>query len=176
MIRPPDSAGPIYHGHREVQMKQVLLSLALGLATVAGYAQWSNPADDIPAYHPDPPAHAAELPAVLSGSQLTGPYFRYPWQVAVYKEAAQVPNVLYQLPCYCRCDKALGHTSLHSCFAGTHGAICSTCAKEGAYAYKMTKLGKTPKEIRQGIEHKDYEQIDLDALGAASGTSQKAGS
>ena len=58
-------------------MKQVLLSLALGLATVAGYAQWSNPADDIPAYHPDPPAHAAELPAVLSGSQLTGPYFRY---------------------------------------------------------------------------------------------------
>jgi hypothetical protein len=29
----------------------------------------------------------------------------------------------------------------------------------------MTKLGKTPKEIRAGIERKDYEQIDLDALG-----------
>ncbi len=148
-------------------MKQVLLSLTLGLATVAGYAQWSNPADDIPAYHPDPPAHGTELPAVLSGSQLTGPYYRYPWQVKVYQQAAKVPNVLYQLPCYCRCDKALGHTSLHSCFEGTHGAICTTCAKEGAYAYKMTQLGKTPKEIRDGIERKEYEQIDLDQLGGS---------
>ena len=149
-------------------MKRLLITLALGLVTVAGYAQWSNPSDDVPAYHPAPPAKSADLPPILSGSQLTGPYFRYAWQVKVYQEAAQIPNVLYQLPCYCRCDKALGHTSLHSCFAGTHGAICSTCAKEGAYAYKMTKLGKTPKEIREGIERKDYEQIDLDALGSAA--------
>jgi Protein of unknown function with PCYCGC motif len=146
-------------------MKRVLLSAALGLATVAGYAQWSNPADDIPAYHPTAPTRGTELPPVLSGDQLTGSYFHYTWQVKVYQEAAKVPNVLYQLPCYCRCDKALGHTSLHSCFEGTHGAICSTCAKEGAYAYKMTKLGKTPKEIRDGIERKEYEQIDLDQLG-----------
>jgi hypothetical protein len=148
-------------------MKQVLLSLALGLVTVAGFAQWSNPADDIPAYHPAAPAKGSELPPVLSGSQLTGPYFHYPWQVEVYEEAAKVPNVLYQLPCYCRCDKALGHTSLHSCFEGTHGAICSTCAKEGAYAYKMTRLGKTPKQIRDGIERKEYEQIDLEQLGSS---------
>jgi Protein of unknown function with PCYCGC motif len=162
--------------NQEQAMKRILSTVALALITVAGYAQFSNPADEIPAYHPAAPVKNADLPPILSGAQLTGPYFRYPWQVAVYKEAAQVPNVLYQLPCYCRCDKALGHTSLHSCFAGTHGAICSTCAKEGAYAYKMTKLGKTPKEIRAGIEHKDYESIDLDALGAASSTSQKAGS
>ncbi len=146
-------------------MKQVLLSVALGLVTLAGYAQWTNPADEIPAYHAEAPARGTTLPPVMSGDQLTGPYFRYAWQVKVYQEAAKVPNVLYQLPCYCRCDKALGHTSLHSCFEGTHGAICSTCAKEGAYAYKMTKLGKTPKEIREGIERKDYEQIDLDQLG-----------
>ena len=148
-------------------MKKVLLSVALGLVTLAGYAQWSNPADDIPAYHPQPPARGAELPPVLSGDQLTGQYFQYAWQVKVYQEAARIPNVLYQLPCYCRCDKALGHTSLHSCFEGTHAAICSTCAKEGAYAYKMTKLGKTPKEIREGIERKEYEQIDLDQVGAS---------
>jgi hypothetical protein len=146
-------------------MKRVLASLALGLATVAGYAQWSNPADDIPAYHPQPPAKDQALPPILSGDQLSGPSFHYKWQTVVYKEAAQVPRVLYQLPCYCRCDRALGHASLHSCFEGTHGAICSTCAKEGAYAYKMTKLGKTPKQIREGIERKDYESIDLDALG-----------
>jgi hypothetical protein len=147
-------------------MKRLLITLALGLVTVAGYAQWSNPADDVPAYHAAPPAKGADLPPILSGAQLTGPYFHYPWQVKVYQEAAQIPNVLYQLPCYCRCDRALGHTSLHSCFAGTHGAVCSTCAKEGAYAYKMTRLGKTPKEIREGIERKEYEQIDLQALGS----------
>jgi len=146
-------------------MKRVLISLSLALVTVAGYAQWSNPADEIPAYHPQSPAKSEKLPSIMSGTQLTGDYFRYPWQVKVYKEAAQVPNVLYQLPCYCRCDKALGHTSLHSCFEGTHGAICSTCAKEGAYAYKMTKLGKTAKQIRDGIEHKEYEQINLDQVG-----------
>lgn len=146
-------------------MKRVLICLSLALVTVAGYAQWSNPADDIPAYHPQGPAKSEKLPPIMSGTQLTGEYFRYPWQVKVYKEAAQVPNVLYQLPCYCRCDKALGHTSLHSCFEGTHGAICSTCAKEGAYAYKMAKLGKTAKQIRDGIEHKEYEQINLDQIG-----------
>lgn len=146
-------------------MKRVFVGLAIAFATIGGFAQWSNPADDIPAYHATAPAKGETLPPVLSGNQLAGDYFRYPWQKEVYMEAAQVPRVLYQLPCYCRCDKALGHTSLHSCFEGTHGAVCSTCAKEGAYAYKMTKLGKTPKEIRDGIERKDYESIDLNQLG-----------
>ena len=146
-------------------MKRLLVSLALGLITVAGYAQWSNPADDIPAYHIEAPAKGQVLPPIMSGTQLTGPYFQYKWQVAVYKQAAQVPGVIYQLPCYCHCDRALGHTSLHSCFEGTHGAICSTCAKEGAYAFKMSRLGKTAKQIREGVEHHDYESIDLDSLG-----------
>lgn len=131
----------------------------------AVHAQFNDPAQDVPAYHAQPPADGQKLPPILSGKQLTGPFFREKWQVAVYKEAAQIPAVLYQLPCYCRCDRALGHTSLHSCFEGTHAAICSTCAMEGAYAYRMTKLGKTPAQIRQGIEHGDYQSIDLDSLG-----------
>lgn len=131
----------------------------------AVHAQFNNPAQDVPAYHAEAPAEGQRLPPILAGKQLTGQFFREKWQVAVYKEAAQIPGVLYQLPCYCRCDRALGHTSLHSCFEGTHAAICSTCAMEGAYAYKMTKMGKTPAEIRAGIEHGDYQSIDLDALG-----------
>jgi hypothetical protein len=146
-------------------MKRTLLVFALCLATIAGYAQWSNPADDIPAYHPSAPAKGEKLPPILTPEQLPGEYSHFAWQKEVYKKAAQVSHVLYQLPCYCRCDRALGHTSLHSCFEGTHGAICSTCAKEGAYAYKMTKLGKTPKQIREGIEHNEYEKIDLNQLG-----------
>jgi hypothetical protein len=159
-------------------VKRIMLSLILGLLIVAAYAvpasqspssavhaQWSDPAQDVPAYHGQAPAPGEALPPILSGGQLTGPFFREKWQVEVYKEAAQIPSVLYQLPCYCRCDRALGHSSLHSCFEGTHGAICATCAAEAAYAYKMTKLGKTPEQIREGIEHREYESIDLDALG-----------
>ncbi len=145
-------------------MKHSVAAAFLFVVTVAGYAQWSDPSADLPAYHAQPPARGAVLPPVLSGTQLTGEYFRYPWQKKVYEQAAQVQRVIYQLPCYCRCDQALGHQSLHSCFEGTHGAVCSTCAKEGAYAFKMTKLGKTPAEIRAGIEKKDYESIDLNAL------------
>jgi len=142
-------------------MKRILLTIAIGFITVASYAQWSNPVDDIPAYHPFPPANVAALKPVLHGKQLTGPYFHYGWQVVVYKEAAKIPGVLYQLPCFCRCDRALGHTSLLSCYQGTHAAICSTCAKEGAFAYEMTMQGWTPKQIREAIEHKAYEKIDL---------------
>lgn len=159
-------------------LKRALVTFALAFAVVVSYsipasvrpaaavhAQWTDPQSDIPAYHPEAPAKGQPLPPILSGSQLTGPFFREKWQVEVYREAAQIPGVLYQLPCYCRCDRALGHTSLHSCFEGTHGAICSTCAQEGAYAWQKTRQGWTPQQIRAGIERKEYESIDLDALG-----------
>ena len=76
------------------------------------------------------------MPAILSGPKLTGENFRYPWQVHVYQQAGKIGNVLYQLPCNCRCDRALGHTSLRSCYEGLHGTECSTCAKEAFYAYR----------------------------------------
>lgn len=140
------------------------LGIGLLLAGVAGmsYAQWSNPADDIPAYHPSAPLTVSTLPPVLSGAKLTGANFKYPWQVHVYQNAAKVSSVLYQLPCNCRCDKSLGHTSLRSCFEGLHGTECSTCAKEGVFAYQQTKLGKSPKEIRAAVERKEYESISLE--------------
>ncbi len=140
-------------------MKKMLGCLLLGLATVAASAQWSNPAEEIPAYNAKAPTHP--LPKILSGDQLTGVYFSHPYQVTVYKMAAAIPGVLHQEPCYCHCDRALGHNSLHSCFEGTHGAVCSTCLKEGAYAYAETKKGQTSAEIRAGIERGDWQQVDL---------------
>jgi hypothetical protein len=136
--------------------------LAVCVLTVASYAQWSNPADDIPAYHPAAPLKVSALPPMISGAKLTGENFRYLWQVHVYQQAGRIGNVLYQLPCNCRCDRALGHTSLRSCYEGLHGTECSTCAKEAFYAYRMTKAGKTPAEIRAGIARHDYEAIDLE--------------
>jgi hypothetical protein len=76
--------------------------------------------------------------------------------------AAAIPAVLHQQPCYCHCDKVMGHNSLHSCFEGTHGATCSTCMKEAIYAYQQTKKGQTPAQIRAGIEHGDWQTVDLE--------------
>ena len=122
---------------------KLILGIAISALTAGSYAQWSNPANEVPAYH-----SAAPL--------------KYPWQVHVYQQAAKIGNVIYQLPCNCRCDRALGHTSLRSCYEGYHGTECSTCAQEAFYAYAMTKAGKTPADIRAGISQHAYEQINLE--------------
>jgi hypothetical protein len=138
------------------------LGAAVAALTAISYAQFSNPASDVPAYHPSAPLKVAALPPILSGAKLQGENFQYPWQAHVYQQVAKIGNVAYQLPCNCRCDRALGHTSLRSCFETLHGAECSTCAKEGFYAYQQTKLGKTPAQIRVGIAAHAYESIDLE--------------
>ncbi len=136
-------------------MKRILGCIALGLATLAASAQWTNPSEDVPAYNASAPVKP--LPPVLSGDQLTGIYFTHPYQVTTYKMAAAIPAVLHQQPCYCHCDRAMRHNSLHSCFEGTHGAACSTCMKETVYAYQQTKLGRTPAQIRAGIERGEWQ-------------------
>lgn len=133
--------------------------MGVALLTMAASAQWSNPADEVPAYHAAPPAKP--MAPVMSGEQLTGPYFTHSYQVTAYKMAEKIPEVLHQLPCYCRCDRALGHKSLHSCFEGTHGAACATCMREAVYAYQQTKLGKTPTEIRGAIERGEWQSVDV---------------
>jgi hypothetical protein len=139
-----------------------ILTLGVFVLTAASYAQWSNPADDVPAYHPSAPLKMTALPPILSGAKLTGENFQYPWQRHVYQQAAQIGNLLYQLPCNCRCDRALGHTSLRSCYEGLHGTECSTCAKEAFYAFAQNKAGKTPAQIREGIARHEFEAIDLE--------------
>jgi hypothetical protein len=142
-----------------LNMKRIIGGLALGLITLAASAQWSNPSEDIPAYNASAPIRP--LPPILSGDQLTGIYFTHPYQVTAYQIAAKIPAVLHQQPCYCHCDRLMKHNSLHSCFEGTHGATCSTCMKEAVYAYEQTQKGLTPKQIRAGIEHGDWETVDL---------------
>lgn len=143
-------------------MKRWFGAFALAAFTLAASAQFSDPGQDIPAYNAAPPTRP--LPPVLRGNQLTGMYFTHPYQVATYKMAAAIPSVLFQQPCYCHCDRTLGHNSLHSCFEGTHGAACATCMKEAAYAFRETKKGRSPAQIRAGIERGEWNAIDLEHL------------
>jgi hypothetical protein len=147
-------------------MKKVLGCAVMGLVVLAASAQWSNPAQDIPAYNALAPSKP--LPAIMSGPQLTGMYFSHEYQVTAYKMAAKIPAVLHQQPCYCRCDREMSHNSLHSCFESPHpgeaphGAVCSTCMKEAVYSYQQTKKGRTPAQIRAGIEKGEWMNVDLE--------------
>ncbi|MFY9561799.1 MAG: CYCXC family (seleno)protein [Terriglobales bacterium] len=107
------------------------------------------------------PAKGVKLEPILTKDQLWGENAQFPYQTRAYELAARIPKVIYQQPCYCYCDRGMGHNSLHSCFAGTHGAQCETCLKELYYAYTMHKQGKTARQIRAGIIKGDWKQLDL---------------
>jgi len=165
-------------------MKQTALILGIVLSmAVAGFgfgfahgqanapatqsAASPSTADDIPAYHSSAPT--APLPATLDPKQFPDARTQN-----LYALAAKIKPVLYQQPCYCRCDREVGHTSLLDCFGDNHGSVCDVCKKEAAYSYQQTKLGKTPAEIRAGIMAGKWKQVDLskyDAAPAAPGAS-----
>src|ERR1035441_4133492 len=89
--------------------KFALLALTSVLAVVC-LAQ----GDRVPAYH-DHALQPGDAMPILPKDQWWGESFKYPYQVQSYELAAKMPSVLYQLPCYCYCDR-MGHGSLHSCF------------------------------------------------------------
>ncbi|MGH9490165.1 MAG: CYCXC family (seleno)protein [Terriglobales bacterium] len=108
----------------------------------------------VPAFHAHPPN--GPLAPTLPPSDFNDPRVQN-----AYAMAAKIKRVLYQEPCYCRCDKGFGHTSLYSCFAGTHASVCETCLMEGIFAYLQTQKGKTPGQIRAEIERGDWKQVNL---------------
>ena len=139
--------------------------MAMAVTAVTSQAQWADSQNEIPAYNLKAPVKTDVLPPILSGMQLSGPNFQQPIQTHAYELAAKIPRLLYQQPCYCRCDRSMKHNSLQSCFSSAHGAQCSTCMQELFYTYKMNKLKKTPAEIRAGIIHGDFKNIsDKEAL------------
>lgn len=143
-------------------MKRLSLLFAIALLAVTSSAQFMD--KEVPTYHANPPAKGETLPPIASSAQLDQMNLKYGFQRRAYEAAAKIPRVLYQLPCYCFCDRSAGHQSLHSCFEGEHGSHCSTCMQEAFYAYQMTKKGKTAKQIREGVMRGEYKSIDLSTL------------
>jgi hypothetical protein len=79
-----------------------------------------------------------------------------------YQFAVANPDALKNVPCYCGCGAA-GHTSNYSCYVkevkpsgevvfDQHALGCSICVDISQDVMKMTKDGKTPKEIRAAID------------------------
>jgi hypothetical protein len=142
---------------------RVLASVVLFLLVTVVSAPWLQSEEDqgIPHFNAAPPLPSDKLPAILTSDQLWGDNARSPYQIHAYELAAKIPKIIYQQPCYCYCDRGMGHGSLHSCFSGTHGAQCGTCVKELYYSYSMYKQGKTAKQIRAGIIKGDWKSVDL---------------
>lgn len=151
-------------------LKRTLLLSFIIAAMLALSAPWAISAEDearVPAYHQGPPPAGAKLPPILGKEQLWGNNEQYPFQSRSYQVAAKIQPLLYQVPCYCYCDR-MGHKSLHSCFESTHGAQCSTCMKEVFYTNQMSKQHKTAAQIRKGIIAGEWKQIDLESAAKAN--------
>lgn len=109
---------------------------------------------DVPAYHAAPPK--GPLPDTLDPAQFQDAQTRN-----IYTLAAKVKPVLYQEPCYCGCDKEVGHKSLLDCFTDLHGAHCMLCKKEAAFTYSESQQGKTAEQIRKEIIDGKWKEVDL---------------
>ena len=142
-------------------MKHFLGFLAVLFAAAMTHGQLANPQPEVPAFHATRPLAATKLPPILTEKQLADQGMIAPAQKESYKAAARASSVVYQMPCYCYCDRNHGHTSLRSCFEGTHAAVCETCLQEVFYAEQQSKRGWSIKMIRDAIERGDFKMIDL---------------
>lgn len=123
----------------------------------AARAQSGSTTLDVPAYHSTPSAAAGKLAATLPPSDFPND----PTSERAYAAAAKIKPILYQMPCYCHCDKEIGHTSLLSCYQDRHASICSVCKMELYYAYVESHKGKPALAIRTGIMRGDWQKVDM---------------
>jgi hypothetical protein len=99
----------------------------------------------VPAFQIDE-ASLNNLPITLSPDKFTGSTRK------AYQIAREIPKVLAQLPCYCYCDGAHGHKSLHTCYMSDHSANCGICLDETFMAYRLYKeKNMSPEQIREQI-------------------------
>src|SRR6201993_1134720 len=149
----------------KIAYRSLTVAFLFLVTTLSASAEWGALPEEggIPAYNAAPPPKGTKLPPILTKADLWGADAQFTYQTHAYELAAKIPNVIHQQPCYCYCDRGMGHNSLHSCFEGTHGAQCDVCLKELYYSYAQTKKGKTPAQIRKGIIGGEWKQVDLQA-------------
>ena len=102
-------------------------------------------------------AHPAPRPGI-TGEEVVphGKYHGHPRIQSVYRQAAEIPEVLDGLHCYCECGSHSGHYSLLDCFKSDHGAGCDVCLTSAAIAHEMAREGSSLEQIRDAID--DYFQ------------------
>lgn len=98
-------------------------------------------------HHPAPrPGVGAEK--VVDSRQ----YHRYPRIASIYADAAEDPQLLDGLYCFCDCAEHAGHYSLLECFSSDHAAMCDVCMNEAEMAFQMSRDGVDLDLIRSTID------------------------
>jgi Protein of unknown function with PCYCGC motif len=133
--------------------KRALLKLVGGLAAVAAMPRLAHAAVYL-GHTPRGPVtakdaaylHGGETRPILDGRYFTGRIGE------AYRAAAEIPDVLDQMYCYCECESSVGHKSLKSCFVDLHGANCGICRKEALLAWQLNRKGWSLLQIRNEID------------------------
>ncbi len=114
------------------------------VASSHNHTNQSKPKQPMPAYQSE--LSAKNLPPTLPPEMFSG-------QVrAAYAAVREIPETIAQLPCYCRCDQAMGHKSLYSCYVDNHAEQCGVCLNSALKARKLKKEKKmTAAQIRQEL-------------------------
>jgi hypothetical protein len=150
---------------------------AVALAAAAAVFMFVNRAE------PEPDAVAAQaplapqpVPEILQKphTQATLPPLQFPgYQMprsaevvtAAYKFAAEHPEILSYVPCFCGCERS-GHRGNHDCFVKArdingdvvtwdeHGMECAVCIDVATQARTLFLAGKSVKEIRTAVDEK----------------------
>ncbi len=71
-----------------------------------------------------------------------------------YQAAAEIPEVIDSLYCYCRCKENFNHKSLLTCFVDMHAAYCSICIEEAVMALDMHRKGADVFEIKKAVDER----------------------
>jgi hypothetical protein len=105
-------------------------------------------------YHHNPPTEP--LPDTLDTLQFEENHAAF----VAYALAAQMRSTLYQVPCYCPCNKHEGHKSLLDCFTSKHGVRCRLCQQEVIFSFLQQREGKSAAQIRRSMA-KGIARVDL---------------
>jgi len=145
------------------------LAISLVLATVVVAGLWSVSASATAAQQQSltakfGPHKQANLPPMPFGPR--DPLPRPPQVVAqVFQFAAEHPEVLSYVPCFCGCDH-MGHKGNDDCFVKTravngdvitwepHGTECQVCIDVGQMSMQMYSSGASVTQIRAAVEKK----------------------
>lgn len=139
-----------------VVLGMILLSFSLAILAASSMRSGEHAAEARPhAYHDHPSTEP--LPETLDPSQFASNHVAF----VVYRVAAQIKQTLFQVPCYCPCDRRQGHTSLLDCYRDRHGVACPTCQKELLFCFRELQKAKTPAQIREAIERGKAWKIDV---------------
>jgi hypothetical protein len=136
-----------------------------GLLTVVAVGVWSVTVSATDAPAKPPVAHKqANLPPFPFGPRDPLPR-PTPVVTAVFRFAAEHPEVLTYVPCFCGCDH-MGHKGNEDCFVKSrapngdvvqwepHGTECQVCIDVGQQAMQMYSSGASVRQIRTTIEQR----------------------